>query len=250
MEIWAWKSMLGLPKTAPTAAVIFSTDSLFASIRVQIKQLIYLHTVFRKQDDHWTITTLRTLVRHNAGWARQIQQNLTDWGLESNFEIIKNKTPNQWKKSVYEAAEKKNKEMLLNECYKRERGNSILKTKTQKIIPILENEEYIRKPQPFMKKNKTTARAYIMGRFGMLQCAANFSHGFGGKNCKKCKVVDNESHRINNCVEWEGINLLKSNEILDYNLIYSEDENESTKVVQQILSMWDLGNNRNCMRST
>ena len=59
MKIWAWKSMLGLPKTTPTAAVMFATGGLYASIRVQIKQLIYLHKLLQKPEDHWTRTTLK-----------------------------------------------------------------------------------------------------------------------------------------------------------------------------------------------
>ena len=81
----------------------------------------------------------------------------------------------------------------------------------------------------------------------MLQCAANFSNGYGGKECGRCKVEDNESHRINDCVEWKHINLKNSDESIDYELIHSENEEESLKVVRQIISMWDLGNNRNSM---
>ena len=47
MELWAWKSMLGLPKTTPTAAVMFVSGALFASVRVRIKQLIYLQRYSR-----------------------------------------------------------------------------------------------------------------------------------------------------------------------------------------------------------
>ena len=70
-----------------------------------------------------------------------------------------------------EAAEKKNREKLINECYKKERGACMAKTKTERLIQILESEEYQRKPQPFMKKDKLTVRAYILGQYGMLQCA-------------------------------------------------------------------------------
>ena len=66
------------------------------------------------------------------------------------------------------------------------------KTKTERLIQILESEEYQRKPQPFMKKDKLTVRAYILGQYGMLQCAANFSTGYGSKNCKTCNVIDND----------------------------------------------------------
>ena len=251
MELWAWKSMLGLPKTTPTAAVMFVTGALYASIRVQIKQLIYLHKVLQKTENHWTITTLKALRRHNTGWAKQVEENLDEWQLETNWDNIRTKSKNEWKKQVYAAAEKKNREKILGECFKKERGSSQIKTKTRRLVQTLENESLTREPQPFMiKNNKLIARAYIMGQYGMLQCAANFSNGYGGKNCQSCSVEDNESHRMNHCPEWSNINLANSNENIDYESIYSENVEDSMKVVRKIIELWDLGNNRNCMRST
>ena len=88
-----------------------------------------------------------------------------------------------------------------------------------------------------------------MGRYGMLQCAANFSHGYGGKLSGKCGTEDNENHRINFCTEWKETNLCDSDQKVEYDLIFSEIEKESMKVVRTIMNMWDLGNGRNCMRS-
>jgi hypothetical protein len=39
IEIWAMKKMIGLPITTPTAAVIFMTGAMFATIRMDVKQL-------------------------------------------------------------------------------------------------------------------------------------------------------------------------------------------------------------------
>ena len=39
MEVWAYKKLLNLPITTPTAAVIFESRSLFTSVRVINKQL-------------------------------------------------------------------------------------------------------------------------------------------------------------------------------------------------------------------
>ena len=251
MELWAWKSMLGLPKTTPTAAVMFVSGALFASIRVRIKQLIYLHKILQKPTDHWTNTSLSALQQQNIGWAKQVNKNLEEWGLETDWNTIRTKSARGWKRQVYETAEKINKEKILEECHKKERGEHHIKTKTKSLIPLLENEEYVRRPQSFMaKNNKLIARAYTMGRFGMLQCAANFSTGYGSKMCTKCNVVDDEAHRINHCPVWAEINLINSNNPIDYDLIYSDDENESFEIVNRIIAMWDLGNNRNCMRSS
>ena len=205
--------------------------------------------MLQKPENHWTRITLAALKRHNTGFAKQIAENLIEWGLESEWANIKKKSAIQWKREVNDAAEKKNKEKLQSDCYKKERGMSIVKSKTEKLIPILESDAYVRQPQPYMTKNKIVARAFIMGQFGMLQCASNYSNGHGTKNCKTCEVVDDESHRINVCPVWGAINLSNSVKTIDYNQIYSDDENESRKVVDQILAMWDLGNNKNCMRT-
>ena len=243
--------MLGLPKTTPTAAIMFATGALYASIRAQIKQLIYLHRVLLKGEQHWTYTTLHALQRHNRGWAKQIEANLAEWHLETSWEAIARKSPNEWKRQVYMAAEKRNKERVIEECYKKERGVPVVKSKTRRLLPILQEADFVRKPQPFItNNNKLIARAYIMGRFGMLQCATNFSNGYGGKDCARCRVEDNEMHRINECPLWIDINLINSGTSIDFDLIHSDNVGESMKVIEQIITMWDLGNNCNSMRCT
>ena len=67
--------------------------------------------------------------------------------------------------------------------------------------------------------------------------------------CKKCNVEDDELHRMNFCSEWGDINRLKSSDKIKYNLIFSANQNESMEIVELIIKMWDLGNNRYCMRS-
>ena len=89
-----------------------------------------------------------------------------------------------------------------------------------------------------------------MGQYGMLQCAVNFSHGYGSKLCAKCKVEDDEAHRINYCTEWRDINLLNSDMHVDFNQIFSANLDESMEIVRIIVRMWDLGNNKNCMTSS
>ena len=44
-EIYAWKKMIGLPQTTPTAGIILTMGSIFATIQIGIKQLTYLHKV-------------------------------------------------------------------------------------------------------------------------------------------------------------------------------------------------------------
>ena len=83
----------------------------------------------------------------------------------------------------------------------------------------------------------------------MLQYAANFSSGYGGKNCRECGVVDDEDHRINHCSLWSTINLSRCDVKADFGRILSDDDQESMKIIDIIINMWDLENGRNCMRS-
>ena len=248
-EIWAWKSMIGLPKTTPTAAVMFSCGALYPSIRIKAKQLLYLHKVLQKDRDHWALVTLLDVQEKDIGWAKQIKEIIESWGLEENWEVIKTKTYNSWKREVEQAAEKKNKEKIQEDCMNKKRGEITQKTKTKSILPLLESSEYARKPETFMKEdNKLIARAYIMGRYGMLQCAANYSMGYATKMCAECGVTDDENHRINHCKLWLNTNLFSSCDKLNFEDIYSDDRSKSLKVIERILLMWDLGNGRNIMR--
>ena len=250
MELWAWKSMIGLPKTTPTAAVMFATGALFPSIRIEMKQLIFLHQILQKEEVHYTKISLYSIKEHDAGWACQIDKILRTWELELDWDVIKMKSRNAWKKEVEQAAERLNKSAIKSNCIARKRGEETIKTKTKTIVPFLDDQNYSRKPQSFvMQNNKLIARAYIMGRYGMLQCAANFSCGYKGKNCSECGVVDDEDHRINYCTLWKERNLSESDDKLDYSLIYSENLHESIKVVEVILNLWDLGNGKNSMRT-
>ena len=143
-----------------------------------------------------------------------------------------------------------NKAQIKSYCFTRQRGEETVKTKTKNILSSIEVTEYTRKPGPFVNENnKLITRAYIMGRYGMLQCAANYSNGYGSKDCTECSVIDDENHRINHCVRWGTINWSGSDAKIDFNMIHSDDRSESMQVVETILSMWDLGNNKNTMRS-
>ena len=80
----------------------------------------------------------------------------------------------------------------------------------------------------------------------MLQCGANFERSYGGKICKDCAVVD-ENHGINDCSDYETVNLYNCTEKLNFDLIYTEDRC-SIDEVERVLIMWDLVNGKNRMR--
>ena len=121
VELYAWKKMIGLPQTTPTAGIIHTTGSLFASIRVGIKQLVYLQKILQKPDGHWTKTSLFILQEKKIGWAKQADQLLDTWDLEKNWTVIKNKTIGEWKQQVKDAAERQNLKRLKEECESKNR---------------------------------------------------------------------------------------------------------------------------------
>ena len=124
-----------------------------------------------------------------------------------------------------------------------------LETKTMTIIDRLDHDDYQRKPlDEILDLSALETRALVMGRYGMLNCKANFSMGNGGNLCRECNVVDNESHRINNCVLYRDLNLFDSDERLDFDLIYSDGEG-MRNMLKVILSMWDLEHGKNAMRT-
>ena len=213
-----------------------------------MKQIIYLHKILTKEATHWTTQTLHILDDYNLGWAKQINQTLEEWGLETNWEDIANIPANIWKDTVKAKAEEQNREKLKEELFSKRRGQDKQKTKTLSLLEQIDDPSYERKPLKLMDKNVLIARALIMGKFGMLRCAANFQNGYGNKECKECKVLDNENHRINSCKVYQHINLYNSPENVDFNMIHSKENSECMKVVEKILMMWDLANGKNVMR--
>ena len=251
IHVWAWKQMLGLPMTTPSPAVVFATGSIYGSIQVEIKQLIYLHKLLQREEDSWAKEALMILEKYDISWAKRIKEVLQLWGLEEQWNEISKKTKGQWKKEVQEAAEKANTRKLHEECQSKGRGEAKAKTKTKTIIDKLNQPTYQRKPLEIMKYGSVlVTRALIMGRYGMLKCRANFSSGYGNKSCPKCNTIDDERHRINYCPVYQEINLYDCENKLDFDLIYSDDLNEILKVVEVILKLWDLGFGKNSMRMT
>ena len=240
--------MIGLPTTTPTAGVMYATGAMYTSIRIEMKQLLYLHKIITKETSHWTNQTLHILNNHNLGWAKQINETLEEWGLEDDWEVIAKIPTNTWKETVKSKAEEKNLEKLKDQLFTRTRGEDKQKTKTLSILEQINDPSFVRKPLGFMDKNLLIARALIMGRYGMLQCGANFQKGYGNKECKECKVKDDESHRMNSCKVYSNVNLYNTSENIDFNLIYSNDTVKCMKVVEKILIMWDLANGKNVMR--
>ena len=249
-ELYALKKMIGLPPTTPTAGIIQTLGIQFTTVRIDIKRLLYLHKALQKEADKWARTTLLTTKDYNIAWAKDVNDLLEKWELEQDWTEISKKTPTAWKREVMAAAEKRNKEKLGEECEVKSRGETRIKTKTKHVVDMIAKPEYCRKLDDFINHSSSIylARALIMGRYGMLTCANNFSKGYGTKNCDICGVVDDESHRINWCQKWKDVNRYHNDEKVAFDDIYSGDVEKCLSVVNSVLSIWDLRNGKNEIR--
>ena len=246
MELWALKRLLNLPKTTPTAGVRYETKTLFAEIRIDEKQFLYLHKILKRDTSHWTHHMLKILDAHSIGWATQIRRKIHDYGLEESWHMIGTKTDSAWKNEVKTACEKRNIELLKHECQSVRSGSVKDKTKTKSILINLNDENYTRSSESnILKMSKLKARAIIMTRYGMLDCAKNFEGRYGKKECNVCSVIDDENHRVNDCVRWKSVNLYLSTTKADLNLVYSMERDELERIADVVLAIWDLKNGRN-----
>ena len=73
----------------------------------------------------------------------------------------------------------------------------------------------------------------------MLECGANLK-GTIPEMCRKCKVVDNEYPRINECRNYTQTNLADSLEKCKFSEVYSEDESILDKVIENLERVWEF----------
>ena len=136
-----------------------------------------------------------------------------------------------------EVTDKRNKEELLKMCY----GRNGEKTKTKKLIEVIKADSYIRAPRmDILNKCRFRSKVQIMSMFRMLKCATNFKNNYQTENCSICLVPDNESHRINHCIRYKEINLCESSLKVDFDCIYSHDENAINCIIDAVCTLWDL----------
>ena len=252
IELQAWKKLIGLPNTTPSAGIMHTMGRLFPSVRAEQKQLIYLHKVLQREDKHNTTATMKAMKEKDIRWSKQVNSILEKWELDTDWESIKNKRKGEWSQLVKTAAEKANIEKLKEECETKNRNETKTKTKVGRLRELLNSPDYDRTPDRFIVQNQLMiyTRALIMGRFGMLQCAKNYATQHGTKECKECGVTDDENHRINFCMKYRSVNLYDKTEKIEFNDIYYDDDDDKVmNVVRTILSVWDLAHGKNEVRS-
>ena len=232
IEIGALKSVFGLPKTFPSPALMFATGTLYTSLRIDKKQLLYLHKLLSRENGHWTNHMLMVLNELDTGWSKCIKQKLNEYGLEEEFQAIKSRTKGQWRGEVAKAVEAKQKERLEHEC-KRENGEA--KEKTRHVLEQIQDPSYSRQPSPVMSLSRSRARIILIARYGMLDCAANYSHSYKSKICGVCQILDDENHRLNGCGQTPD-----TSEWNDFKKVYSHDISTLTRMSNEIAQKWGL----------
>ena len=233
IEAGVLKSMFGLPQTFPNSALIFATGSLYASIRIDQKRFLFLHKILTREADHWTRHMLKVLDDMNTGWPKNIREKLEVYDLEKDWDNIRKIPKAQWKSYVKKAAENRNKERIINDCH-HEDGRP--KEKTKHLIEIIKHKEYKRKPGLVLQQmNRNQARIVLIARYGMLDCANNYSHKYGSKLCKTCNNIDDESHRINGCKGGK-----QETTWIDFKCIYKDDTETLNNMVKLIAKKWGL----------
>ena len=169
--------------------------------------------------------------------------------MTNNYETIKNTPFPVWKSQIEEATEKEHKQRLISECHKIENGQSIPKTKTAHIIEKINNPSFKRKPiDTICNFSKHECRTMIIARNGMLVCGKNF-RGTINYICPICNTIDNEEHRLNECVNYESINYSNSDEKIPFETIYSDDQVVLKTIFERINKVWNVKTGRGAMNN-
>ena len=247
IEIWAIKRMLSLPRTTPSVAIRYVTGTLYVKTRIDIRQMMFLWKTLTRTHESWPRKLLFILDEYKIGWSKQIRDTLAEYHVTENWQQIQSKTKNQWRSEIYSAAEKLNAELMLNECFK-DGGTNEKKKKSKTIIDSLNADGYERKPLgSIVNLNKIHAKAIIMGRYGMLDCAKNFRTKYGNTKCTVCQVEDDEQHRIGNCSKW-----IKERESncgqISFSNVYSDNFETLRETAKHILDFWQIDHGKNRMR--
>ena len=69
------------------------------------------------------------------------------------------------------------------------------------------------------------------------------------EKCITCNVVDDENHRINDCVRFKDTNLYYSGHRYDFASIYSLEEDVINRTIEVVEHLWDLEHGKNEMKS-
>ena len=240
MEIQSIKVLFDLPTKTPTPAIIHSLGIPYTSMRIDKKQLLYLHRILNRDPTHWTVQMLKVLGDLNIGRYKKIRTSLVSYHLPSNFDEIKALPFTTWKNLVTTALEKEHKNRLKEDCHKKVNGQSIPKTKTATIIPELDTTTFERKPKDeLLLCTKNECKVIIIARYGMLECGINYK-GTLSTQCIACNTTDNEEHRLNSCIRYEAVNFYHSDDKIPFDTIYTTNIDQLKEIISRISQVWNV----------
>ena len=81
----------------------------------------------------------------------------------------------------------------------------------------------------------------------MLACGKNFKATIP-ETCTRCLQVDNENHRMNECLNWKHWNYIDNDIKVDFQDVYSNDPQRLSVVVDRIRGVWELSLGKGTMK--
>ena len=184
--------------------------------------------------------SLKVLEELNIGWVKMIKESLNEFQLPIDFVQIARLRPIEWKNNVKQAIEKKNREALIENCYKKQDDKKEIKTKTAHIIEKLNHPSYRRETKKeIYHLSKKETKTLIIARFGMLECGKNYQ-GTNKKICGACNVIDDEEHRLNACKQFKEINYYSCSHVIPFSTVYSDDVTQLRSIMERISSVWNV----------
>ena len=139
---------------------------------------------------------------------------------------------------MYDAVEKVNKQKLMDNCVKTTETGLQVYTKS-KFIHDVSKDDYIRKPlNEIIWRSKLATKTIILARSGMLECGKNFK-GTIPEKCRTCESIDDENHRLNDCITFRDTNFYDSETKVDFHKIYSNDIETLREIIPIIQKVWN-----------
>ena len=97
---------------------------------------------------------------------------------------------------------------------------------------------YQRTPRDeIMLCDKHETKKLIIARFGMLECGSNFK-GSLKELCSHCDL-DNENHRLNDCMKFRESNYYDNDEKVQFEKVYSNDMETIKDIIPKIEKTWN-----------
>ena len=72
----------------------------------------------------------------------------------------------------------------------------------------------------------------------MLECGKNYK-GNKPEICSQCNVIDDENHRLNNCINFRDTNFYDSDTKVDFSKVFSNDIDTLREILPSIQRVWN-----------